>query len=588
MDIFSVISLLGGLALFLFGMNVLSSSLEKMAGGKLENVLRKITSNPFKSLLLGAGITAAIQSSSAVTVMLVGLVNSGIMQLGQTVGVIMGSNVGTTMTAWILSLTGIESDNVFINLLKPSSFSPIIAFIGVLFIMMSKNQKKKDIGTIMVAFAILMYGMNFMSGAVEPLAESESFTSILTAFENPLLGVAFGAIFTAIIQSSSASVGVLQALSMTGSISFGMAIPIIMGQNIGTCITSVISSIGVNKNAKRVAVVHITFNLIGAAICLVLFYGLYWIFNFAFVDEAIEPVTVALCHTVFNIVTTAILFPFNKKLVGLAEKIIKDKSGKEKYTFLDERLLNTPSFAISECVNLSTEMAQMTAQNIKNSITLFKKYDKNLAKEIVDHEKIIDRYEDKLGTFLVKISGKELSVSDSKKVASLLHSIGDFERISDHARNVVRVAEEMKEKHLTFSKKAMSELQVLFSALDKIIDLTFNSFINQDLESAKMVEPLEEVIDTIRAKLKNRHIARLQKGTCTIELGFIYSDLLTNLERVSDHCSNIAACMLQIDEGEFEIETHEYLKGIKENDEQFKKEYAHFIDEYKLPKSKLK
>ncbi len=561
MDLFSILTLLGGLAFFLYGMVTMSTGLEKMAGGKLERTLQKMTSNPFKSILLGAGITIAIQSSSALTVMLVGLVNSGIMRLGQTIGVIMGSNIGTTLTAWLLSLTGIESNNIFLKLLKPDAFSPIVAFVGILLIMISKQDKKKDIGKICIGFAVLMFGMNLMSSSVSPLAESPEFSNILTMFTNPLLGVLVGAVFTGIIQSSAASVGILQALSLTGSITYGMALPIIMGQNIGTCITSVLSSIGVNKNAKRVAVVHIYFNLIGTVLFLIVFYLLDLFLHFSFLQEAVNPFGIAVAHSIFNVVTTIVLLPFHRFLEKLANLTIREKNVKEKYEFLDERLLLTPTFAITQCRSMTSEMAYLARDTLFASLEEIRRYSEKLAVWITENEERLDHYEDKLGTYLVKISSKSLTEEDSREVSKLLHTIGDFERIGDHAVNILRTAREMHEKKLSFSAEAQQELEVITNALTEILTITTDAFDRNDLELAAKVEPLEQVIDGLKAELKSRHIARLQDGSCTIELGFILSDLLTNYERVSDHCSNIAVCLIQIHDANFD--THEYLNKVK-------------------------
>ncbi len=583
MDIFSLFTLLGGLAFFLFGMSIMSNGLEKIAGGKLETTLKKMTSNPFKSLALGAGITIAIQSSSALTVMLVGLVNSGIMELGQTIGVLMGSNIGTTLTAWILSLTGLESDNVFINMLKPKNFSPLIAFIGILMSMISKSDKKKDIGNILVGFSVLMFGMELMGNAVSPLKDEPKFQDMLTAFNNPIVGVIVGALFTAAIQSSAASVGILQTLARkTGMISYGMALPIIMGQNIGTCITAVISSIGVNKNAKRVAVVHIYFNLIGTAVCLTAFTITDAIFNFTFTDKAINEVGVALLHTIFNVVTTVMLLPFTKKLEQLAKITIKsDESEEEKYTLLDERLLQTPAFAISECRSLTEKMALIAKDSLVMALDNLTNYNDKIAQEIQSKEDIVDEYEDKLGTYLVKISGKELSHEDANSVSRLLHCIGDFERISDHAVNLVQVAKEMYDKNITFSEAATTEVTIMVDAVKEILEMSTTAFENNDEVMARRVEPLEEIIDVLRIELKNRHILRLKDDKCTIELGFIFSDLLTNLERVSDHCSNIAVCLIELKEEKFE--THEYITNLKENDTEFRSLCDHYVEKYRLP-----
>ena len=529
MDIFSVFTLCGGLAFFLYGMTVMSKSLEKMAGGKLERMLKRMTSSPFKSLLLGAGITIAIQSSSAMTVMLVGLVNSGVMELRQTIGIIMGSNIGTTLTAWILSLTGIESENVFVNLLKPENFSPLIALAGILLIMGSKRQRRRDVGRIMMGFAILMYGMELMSGAVSPLAEMPQFAGLLTAFENPLLGVLVGAVFTGIIQSSAASVAILQALAMTGSITYGMAIPIIMGQNIGTCVTALISSIGVNRNAKRVAVVHISFNVIGTAVCLILFYGGDMILHFTFLNQAVGAVGIAFCHTAFNVFTTI--------------------------------LLRTPGAAFSESVAMAGRMGQAARENICLATDQLSQYSRERETQILQNEDKLDIYEDRLSSYLVEISQHGLSMQDMRTVSRLLHAIGDFERIGDHAVNIQESAQELHDKELRFSDSAREELQVLLSALDDILDLTIRSFQAADVETARRVEPLEETIDQLIEEIRSRHIQRLQAGQCTIQLGFVLSDLLTNIERASDHCSNIAVSVIEECSGG--PGRHAYLQEVK-------------------------
>jgi len=582
MDIFSFISLFGGLALFLYGMNTMSSGLEKLAGGKLEAILKKMTSNPVKSLVLGAGITAVIQSSSAVTVMLVGLVNSGIMDLAGSVGVIMGSNVGTTITAWMLSLVGIESDNVFIKLLKPSSFSPVLALIGVVMTMMAKSNKKKDVGTIMIGFAILMYGMEFMSDAVEPLKDMPEFTSILTAFTNPFLGILTGLVLTAIIQSSSASVGILQALSLTGSITYGMALPIIMGQNIGTCVTSLISSIGVSKNAKRVAIVHISFNMIGTIIFTAFYCVLHYIVELPLLQEAITPVNIAIIHSIFNISTTVILLPFSKMLVKIANTVIKDTDEPEperKVAFLDERLLNTPSIALQECNAIANEMATVTKRSIFEAMALLFNYNEEKGKLVEDLETEIDIYEDRLGNYLVKLSAHDLSDTDSALVSKMLHTIGDLERISDHAVNIMETAKEIHEKGLQLSEEGIKEIGVATKAIQEIMEISVDAHNNNDLALAYKVEPLEECVDDLIDQIKLNHIDRLKSGYCTIEHGFVLSDILTNYERVSDHCSNIGVAMIELSRGIFDA--HEYLDALKEKgDPEFQKLYEEYKTKY--------
>ena len=581
MDIFDIIKLAGGLAFFLFGMNLMSTGLETMVGGKLESILKSMTSNKFKSLVLGCIITIAIQSSSAMTVMLVGLVNSGIMQLAQTIGVIMGSNIGTTFTVWILSAAGIEGGNVFTNLLKPENFSPVVALIGAAMVMFAKSSKKKNVGSIMVGFALLMTGMSFMSSSVSGLRDEPLFAEIMLMFNNPFFGVAVGAIITAIIQSSAASMGILQSLALTGNVSFGMALPIIMGQNIGTCITAVLSSIGANKSAKRVTVVHIYFNVIGTILCLSLFYLADSIFKFEFTDSPISMFMIAVVHTIFNVFTTMVLLPFTKQLEKLAILTIKDKKGDAKTSpedeiILDERLLLSPSFAIAEARAATVKMAELTRTTIKEAINLMDHYSEDVASEVEAHEHIIDVYEDRLGTFLVKISAKTLTKEDSNEVSKLLHTIGDFERISDHAVNLLKVAREIHDKKLVFSEKARHELRILTLAILDILDLTVDSFINHDDEMAYKVEPLEQVIDSLKAELKSRHIKRLQEGKCTIELGFVLSDILTNYERISDHCSNVAVCQIQIDHDT--MVTHEYLEDVKTSGSP---KYTGYYNDYK-------
>ncbi|MCF2664818.1 Na/Pi cotransporter family protein [Oscillibacter valericigenes] len=580
MDIFSVFTLCGGLAFFLYGMTTMSKSLEKMAGGKLERVLKRMTSNPFKSLLLGAGITIAIQSSSAMTVMLVGLVNSGVMELGQTIGVIMGSNIGTTLTAWILSLTGIESESVFVNLLKPENFSPVIALVGIILIMASKKQRRRDIGRILVGFAILMYGMELMKDAVSPLADMPEFSSLLTAFNNPLLGVLVGAVFTGVIQSSAASVGILQALALTGSITYGMAVPIIMGQNIGTCVTALLSSIGVNRNAKRVSVIHISFNVIGTVVGLILFYGGNALFHFAFMNTAVGAVGIAFCHTVFNVFTTLLLLPFSRQLEKLARKLVQNEDKAEQFAFLDPRLLRTPGVAISECVSMTNAMGALAHQNLLYAIEQFSGYSEDREAEIIANEDKLDIYEDRLGSYLVQISQHGVSMDDIRTVSRLLHAIGDFERIGDHALNLQESAQELHEKDLHFSESARGELRVLLAALEDIMDRTFSCFDAASVEQAREVEPLEETIDRLIEEIRMRHIRRLQSGDCTMQLGFVLNDLLTNFERVSDHCSNIALSV--IEEKDSSVDRHAYLNVLKDEGS-FTSSLNQAIRTYQLP-----
>lgn len=580
MNLLSVIILAGGLAFFLYGMNVMSSGLEKMAGGKLEGALRRLTSNPFKSLMLGMSVTAVIQSSSALTVMLVGLVNSGIMQIGQTVGIIMGSNIGTTITAWLLSMIEIETDNVWLKLLKPDYFSLIFALVGVLLIMASKSEKKKDAGTIMIGFAVLMYGMKLMSSAVEPLADSPKFASVLTAFENPVLGILMGAVFTAVIQSSSASVGILQALSLTGSISYGVAIPIIMGQNIGTCITALISGIGVNRNAKKVGVIHIAFNLIGTLIWTAIFYIVNAFVNFAFIELPIGAVGIATVHSIFNILTTALLLPFGKYLVMLANRILPDKETAEKKELLDERLLAAPSIAVLECNNITMEMSELANKMISSSLSLMTDYDPKLAAEIAGSEERLDYLEDRLSAYLMKISAKPISDENNRTVSKMFHILSDFERMGDHAVGIAEVAKELFDKKISFTDKAKKEVAVLTECVLDITERTAEVYRNNDIKNAFYVEPLEQVVDGLAAKMRSSHIRRLQSGECTIELGFILTDLITHLQRISDHCSNVAVAVVETTRDSFD--SHEYLHSLKNDSDEFSKIYREFAGKYRI------
>jgi phosphate:Na+ symporter len=582
MDIFSIFTLLGGLAFFLYGMNVMSTGLEKLTGGKLEVALKKMTSNKFKSILLGAGITIAIQSSSAMTVMLVGLVNSGIMELEQTVGVCFGSDIGTTLTAWLLSLAGIDSNgSIFLKMLKPSSFAPLVALIGVIISMTSKRSKKKDIGHIMVGFAIIMTGMTAMSESVEPLAESPKFQQLLTAFENPILGVLVGAAFTGVVQSSAASIGILQSFSQTGALTYGMALPIIMGLNIGTCVTALISSIGVKKNAKRVACIHISIKVIGVLILLPIFM-IVKSTGLSFFDKTVGYVGIAVMHSLFNIIITAMLLPFSNKLVKLSRFIVKESDEERSETAegnitLDGILLNTPAVAVEACRTITNEMAELTRTTIIDALGQLTSYDEKICQKVYDGESAIDSYEDKLNGYLVRLSKNSLTASDSRKVSKMMHTIGNLERISDHAVNLIESAEEVHNKNLAFSDDCINEIKLITDAVTENINKAFDSYINDDLAMAHKIEPLEEVIDNLSAELKNRHIYRLQHGECTIELGYIYQDILTNLERISDHCSNIAGCLIEIEE---KTNIHAYLHDLKENDETFQREYRAYCDNY--------
>lgn len=577
MDLFDVLSLMGGLALFLFGMNLMGSALEKRAGNQLKTFLANITSNPFKGFLLGLGVTVVIQSSSATTVMVVGFVNSGVMTLRQAVGVIMGANLGTSMTSWILSLTGIQGDNFFIQILKPASFVPIVAMIGVILYMFQKSAKRRDTGVILMGFAILMFGMEAMSGAVSGLKDVPEFTRILVLFSNPVLGVIVGTVFTAIIQSSSASVGILQALTATGSVTYATAVPIIMGQNIGTCVSAMISSVGASKNAKRAAVIHLSFNVIATLILLPLYYLVSWLLHDPLGDKIASPVGVAIVHTVFKLVALLILMPFTKQLEKLSCVIVPDSKKNEETQLLDERLLATPSVAIVRCREVAVSMAKTAVGSIQEAVVLLGNYNEKAAIHARELEDEVDVYEDKLSSYLVKLSSHDMSESDSAEANKLLHVIGDFERISDHAINMVNSAEEIHDKKLEFSGQAKKELSVLINAVLEILDLALASFEKDDLDSAVMVEPLEQVVDYLRDNLKKQHIRRLRKQECTIELGFVLTDILTNLERVSDHCSNIAACILEIARDEMDV--HEYLRNVKGGE---MKEYNDYFDYFKV------
>ena len=580
MDLFDVVTLLGGLSLFLFGMNLMGASLEKRAGSSLKILLGKLTSRKILGFLTGMGVTAVIQSSSATTVMVVGFVNSGLLTLRQAISVIMGANVGTTVTAWILSLTGLDGDNFFVMLLKPTSFTPILALIGVVLTMMAKSDKKKDVGMILLGFAVLMFGMDTMSGAVAGLEEVPEFRNILLMFSNPVLGVLAGAGLTAIIQSSSASVGILQALSATGQVTYGAAIPIIMGQNIGTCVTAMISSVGANKNAKRAAVVHLLFNIVGTAVWLAVFYGINAVVQFSFVSHSIDQLGIAVVHTAFNILCTALLFPFSGLLEKMACRLVPDTKAPEKIQILDERFLATPSVAIDRCQEVAETMARISMDALKTSCQLIEHYDPKSAQAVRETEQEADQYEDMLGTYLVKLGRADLNAADSRETAKLLHIIGDFERISDHAVNLVESAEEIRNKGLSFSVHAKQELAVLTAAVGEVMDLALDAFLQNDPALAAKVEPLEQVVDTLKEQLRNRHILRLQKGECTIELGFVWSDLLTSLERVADHCSNIAGCVIEMSHDSLDV--HEYLDNVKAGGPGFLRAYEAYAQKYAL------
>ncbi len=581
MDLFDVLSLVGGLALFLFGMNVMGSSLEKKAGGQLKAVLGKMTDNPAKGFLLGLIVTAIIQSSSATTVMVVGFVNSGIMTLHQAVGPIMGANVGTTVTSWILSLAAIEGGG-FMDFLKPDAFVPVLALAGIYLLMFSKKNKSKDTAMILLGFATLMTGMETMSDSVAGLKEVPEFTNILTLFSNPVLGVIAGAVLTAIIQSSSASVGILQALSTTGAITFGTAIPIVMGMAIGTCITAVLSSIGANKNAKRTTLVHLYFNIFGTVAALVIFYGANAIFRFDFFDNTANEVGIAVVNTAYKLFCVLMWSPMLGVLEKMAAKSIRDTDEKEKYEMLDERLLATPAVAVERCRSVTMSMAEIAVESIKNAIALVSTpYDEKLGEAVVRAEKKTDKYEDKLGTYLVKVSALEMTDEDNEQASMLLHVIGDIERIADHAVNILESAREVDEKKLVFSDECKQELGQMIGAVSEIVDLSYAAFTENDYEKAKLVEPLEQVVDDLQDVLKTRHIKRLQKGECTVELGFVLSDLLRNFERISDHCSNIAGIVLEMNRSH-DMAIHKYLKKVRKGENDYAVRYEEFSEKYKI------
>ena len=589
MDIFGVLQLIGGLALFLFGMETMGDGLRRASGSKLEEILRTLTSSIPKGVLLGLVVTAIIQSSSATTVMLVGFVNSGIMKLRQAIPVIMGANIGTTVTAWLISLSGLEGDSFLIQLLKPMSFSPILAAIAIVFMMFIKTEKRYNIGMILIGFAVLMYGMDIMSSAVEPLADVPEFINILTMFSNPILGVAAGTIFTAAIQSSSASVGILQALCLTGAVTYGTAIPIIMGQNIGTCITAILSAIGANKGAKRVAAVHLSFNLIGTFVFLITFYVINAFVHFDFLSNVLNPADVAIIHSMFNIGSTILLLPFTGALEKLANIIVKDapeeKSQDETLNLLEERFLENPGLAglaVSQCRTVATKMANLTRDCIFAAMNLMNTFDRDKCDYVYKLEEKIDRYEDALGAYIVKLSRLEISNEDSKMLSMILHNIGDLERITDHARNIAESAEELENKNLAFSPGAKKEVDVFMSAVKEIVNLAVDAFEKNDHVLATEVEPLEDVIDAIHSEVRNRHVKRLQDGICTIELGFVLSDLGTNLERVADHCSNLAVCVIETAKDQFDM--HHYLLDLKQYDtDNFEEKMKKYEMKYTLP-----
>ena len=589
MDIFNFLTMLGGLALFLYGMNVMGDGLTRASGGRLEKILEKLTSSTIRGVLLGAAVTAVIQSSSATTVMVVGFVNSGIMTLQRAVGIIMGANIGTTITSWILSLSGLQGDSFWIKMLKPSSFSPILAIIGICLLLFSKKDKKKDAGSIMIGFAVLMFGMETMSGAVKPLADVPEFTNILLMFKNPVLGMLAGALLTAIIQSSSASVGILQALCVTGAVSYGAALPIIMGQNIGTCVTALISAIGAKKNAKRTAFVHLYFNLIGTIVFMILFYTANMFIHFSFLQDSANAAGIAVIHTTFNVFATVIWLPFHRVLEHLAILTVRDGKDEERtagalqgLSALDNRFLENPALAMDQCRVACAHMAEVTREALDTAMSLLHDYDETKVALVHENETIVDQYEDRLGTYLVQVAKNEMQTKDSHTLSVLLHSIGDIERISDHAVIIANAAKEIYDKNLSFSEAAVEELEVFSAAVRKVVEIAMEAMKDEDLAMAGKVEPLEEVIDDLGDEMKKRHIDRLREGRCTIELGFILSDLTTSYKRIADHCSNIAVCLIQADNDEYE--RHSYLNSLKEEDnQQFREQFEDYGKEYALP-----
>ncbi len=582
MSIYSIFSLFGGLALFLYGMNMMGDGLEKISGGKLEQILEKMTDKTYKGVLLGCAVTAVIQSSSAVTVMVVGFVNSGIMELSRAIGVIMGANIGTTATAWILSLTGIDGDSLIVNLLKPSSFAPVLAVIGVFLLMFSKSDKRKNIGGIIAGFGILMMGMEFMSDSMSGLADNQQFTSILLKFSNPVLGILTGMILTAIIQSSSASVGILQALSLTGAVSFGTAFPIVLGQNIGTCVTALIASVGTNKNAKRAAMAHLYFNIIGVVLAVALFYGGNAIFQFDFLQNTVMPSQIAIIHSVFNIFSTLVMLPFTKQLEKLAYMTIKDgKKGKEDApVLLDERFLLTPSYAVEKSREVTVQMADLVEKTAMTAFSLLKNYKSEKASKISENEKKTDKYEEMLETYLVKVSALQLSDEDSKNVFILHHAIEDLEKISDYCEDILKIKKNINKKNIIFSEKAKYDLSVMLAAVTKIINLTVEAFKMNDITKAREIEPLEEVIDKLKKELKNRHLKRIEDGSCSVDQGFVFLDVINALERIADHCASLAVSMIELECGEYNV--HEYTRELKESDKEFVENLDSYLEKYSL------
>ena len=580
MDIFNVLTMAGGLSLFLFGMSVMGEALERRAGGSLRLLLGRLTTGRAAGLFTGLLVTAVIQSSSATTVMVVGFVNSGLMTLKQAINVIMGANIGTTVTAWILSLSGIDSGNLFVRLLKPSSFTPVLAFAGIILYMFIKDAAKKDTGMILLGFATLMFGMETMSGAVSGLAQVPAFQSLFLLFQNPLLGVLAGAVLTAIIQSSSASVGILQALAVTGQVSLGAAIPIIMGQNIGTCVTAMVSSVGANKNARRAALVHLLFNVIGTAALLAVFWGIKLLLAPPVLGRAVSLFDIALAHSAFNLLCTLLMLPLSGVLERLVKRLVPESGQREELAELDERLMVTPPIALERCRGVAADMAQTAADALKGALDALHDYSPAQGKAIREMEEKTDRYEDSLGTYLAKLCAKPVSEADRRQAAKLLKAIGDFERISDHAVNLLESAREMREKKLSFTDAARSELSVLTRAVEEILTLSLCAFSRDDGGQAALVEPLKQVIDQLKEQMRTRHILRLQEGNCSIEAGFVWSDLLTNLERTAAHCSNIAGCVTEITPRDMNL--HESLRELRSDSEQFRQDYERYAGKYAL------
>ena len=580
MDIFDLLTMVGGLCLFLFGMNIMGEALERRAGDSLRTLLGKLTTNKLAGFLTGMAVTAVIQSSSATTVMVVGFVNSGLLKLGQAINVIMGANVGTTVTAWVLSLGAIDGDSLFIQLLKPTSFTPVLALIGVVFYVFLKDGKKKDTGMILLGFATLMFGMDTMSDAVSGLKDVPQFQQLFLMFQNPILGTLAGAVLTAIIQSSSASVGILQALAVTGSVSYGAAIPIIMGQNIGTCITAMLSGVGATKNAKRTALVHLSFNVIGTAVWLAVFALVRSVFQPALLEMSADAFGIAVSHSIFNVLCTVLLFPCSGLLEKLVCRLVPDSEKPEQVAELDERLMATPPVALMSCREMTAKMADAAAQGLRDSASLLTGFDPAIAKAVKKIEDLTDHYEDILGTYLVKLSSLSISADDNAEAAMLLKAINDFERIGDHSVNLMESAQEIHEKELSFSDAAKQELAVLLSAVSDIVELSFRAFLSNDLSAAMAVEPLEEVVDDLTDAMRSGHIQRLQQGSCSIETGFVWTDLLTSLERVGDHCSNIAGCV--IDLHRHDMNTHESLRQNRKGNARFDKLYAEYSAKYHL------